>query len=858
MVETRSRTRRTSKGVAQVVRNAKTPVVRVAKKGARLVRLATGYERCPDRPHTVDCSLVDAAPGQAERCVTDEADCRRPHRLVTTYDYSRPGKWKPTDRQRDLQRKQQAAEGAVAQGGKLLKVGAKAGARAVVAEAAGATSAVVSGVVGGARLVDKSARATWRFGKRQVARSAYFYEQYSQILEADVALPDESNAVWSKPKEATALLQQYLAQHYELPAKSRSSSKSSYGRTIVKPDGRRKSEKTKPVSGDSERDPLVGRPKCHEPPTKTLDEWQRAVGVPALRVQELLVVASTGTGKSIVWARAARIWYEKGLRIVVLVNDQAQAQSQFQELVSSPSWHDLACDGALDKLVSVGEKHKTKPILLLTYTQAGNMVQDFRTKKPFATSDLDGTAIVMDEVHELATPENAKGWADSMRAVVAWLALRRYAKLLGLTATPLVSIPTFVALLAQFTPKNMTPLATKDLDVHTDAPSAEQVACGVGGRQTLEASLRDKLEGLQVFYYSADRDAVDFATFNPPEVLEVDVPIVGADTFSVERKGGWKATTLEHHTRLDKIVDAAAPVVWQRLDVKRKALVFMSTKGMAVNMHRQLGELNKKASHFRLLLLTGDEKAGGVDGIKRAFGAAAPNAVLVTHLKFATGHTFDDTSAPARLGVRLIVSVQLRALKAVLQMEGRARRRMSHAGYAADERDIERVTLIPRANVKISGNTSAVGRRSQDRPKCAGKKKAECLEGCTWVTGTGCKAVASEAKQAAAAAQDVAPATASAVSVRRTCEHVFAEAVEAERGVYEAILRALYLVSYGRDAFWNLRPSFVESGRAGAPEDPTRAQKIGALLRAGARRAGAMGRAGWRAAWYDPDAAATK
>ena len=907
MVSTRSRRPPPPPTAAQKAQRA---AARAAKKTARR---ATGYaERCPDEPHTIDCSLDDEALAeQRERCVTRAADCRRPHRLVTTYDYSRPGQWQAAERDARLARRRQQAGDAAAASAKLLKVGVKAGARAAVSEAKGAVGAVATAVRAGARLTDKSVRAAWRFGKRNlVQRPVYFYEQYSKILEADVALPDEGHAVWTRPKEATQLLQAFLAQRYELPAKYRSS--------------------------------------CATPPAKTLDLWQDAVGVPALRVKELLVVADTGTGKSIVWARAARIWFEKGLRIVVLVNDQQQAKSQYEELRTSPSWHDLACTGSFDKLVSVGEWHKTKPVLLLTYVQAGNKVQDYRTKKPFATSELDGTAIVMDEVHELATPENAKGWADSMRAVVAYLKKRRYAKLLGLTATPLVTVPTFLTLLAQFTPSTMAPVQLADLGLATDAASDEQKACGVGGRQTVAKGLRDKFDGAQVFYYSADRDAIDFAAFKPPEMLTVDVPVSGVDTFSVARKGGWKATALEHHTRLGKIVDAAAPVVWDRLDPKRKALIFMSTKGMAKSLHAALAKKNAAASKFRLMLLTDDESAAGVKRLKKEFGAAAPNAVLVTHLKFATGHTFDDTDAPARLGARLILSVQMRTLKAVIQMEGRARRRKMHDAYAAADRDIERVTILPRAVM--------TGPRYKGSRSCSGRKKAECADGCAWTKGKGCtkeeraaaqdveappaeqslekrlqkrhanglttsdmmavlKALWSEAKvdpkyelgalappgwsdpEAMKAVErgfvdtfrgrevkvDFHKVTAAALradnysafqaygiekarkimpkiegaakvvddAVRRTCEQVFAESVKAERDRYEAILRALYLVSYGRDAFWNLRPSFVETGRAGAPEEPTRTQRVLTLLQAGARRAKAMGVAGWRAAWYD-------
>ena len=104
----------------------------------RVARLATGYgERCLSPPHTVDCSLVDGAlRAQRERCVKDERDCRVPHKLVTTYDYSRQGVWRVREREERL-----AAAGRKA--ARIARAGARGGARAAAGEAA-----AVAGVVG--------------------------------------------------------------------------------------------------------------------------------------------------------------------------------------------------------------------------------------------------------------------------------------------------------------------------------------------------------------------------------------------------------------------------------------------------------------------------------------------------------------------------------------------------------------------------------------------------------------------------------------------------------------------------------------------------------------------------------------
>jgi hypothetical protein len=149
-------------------------------------------------------------------------------------------------------------------------------------------------------------------------------------------------------------------------------------------------------------------------------------------------------------------------------------------------------------------------------------------------------------------------------------------------------------------------------------------------------------------------------------------------------------------------------VAWEELDPARKTLIFMSTKGMAKSMHAALSALDgAKAPAYSLLLLTDDLSSRETAAMKARFGAAPPSTVLVTHLKFATGHTFDSSSSPANLGARKIISVQMRTLKAVIQMDGRARRREIHSSYPSNQRDIERVVLLPRAVVEEAGNPKA-------------------------------------------------------------------------------------------------------------------------------------------------------
>jgi hypothetical protein len=572
-------------------------------------------------------------------------------------------------------------------------------------------------------------------------------------MQAHRALPRASDPLWRDARRATDLLQEAICQHFRLPS-------------------------TASCAPPSYR----GRPPCDAAPA--LDPWQLAAAVPCLRRRELLAVADTGTGKSFLWATVARVMHERQMRVVVLVKDQAAAHSQFDEMLKSPAWHDLACTGALHAMTSIGNPRRAKPVNFLTYVQAGNVV---RRGGDAGLATLDGTAILMDEVHELATPEEAGAWAESLRVLSDYLTRRAYGFLLGLTATPLVDFESFVALLAQFAPRGMDPPTLAHLGLEEVAGSADEGACKVRARRVAPAAaLADVFKGLSVVYYSADRDADDFPTLRPPRVEEVDLVAAGKDTLSVARTD-WSDRKLDSWPRLAQIVDAAEGAVFRTLDPRRKAAVFLTSRGMATRMHDRL-RARDGAGRFEFVLLTDDLTQKQVAARKAAFGRAGGNAVLVTHLAFATGHTFDDPREPQGRGIRLLLSVQLRTLKGAIQLAGRARRRRSHAGYPPAEREVEHVVFLPRVRFTPSAPRS---------PGCAGKKRADCGAPCAWRPGKGCAA-------------DVVPAGVPAEEVRRTCEAVFREHVARERANYEAVLGALYRVSYTSRAFWGRRPAFVE------------------------------------------------
>lgn len=835
-----------------------------------------------------------------------------------------------------------------------------------------------------ARLV---ASTSARLGKKALQSGKYFWQQYSDLVKAHMDLPGEDDPVWTRPKDAAELMRTYL-------------------------DAEAKRSKTSPKPD---------RPKIANCsiPQNTHDPWQRMVAKTTLHAREMLVIADPGTGKSFMWAKVARDWFDVGQDIVVIVPDPKQIRNQFGEMMTSPAWYDKACSGELGswdagqnayvpgKLVRLGERQKDakvkRRIMFLTYSQAGLATKEGK-------GELDGKVHILDEVHTLF--DKLSGQFSKERGLYReYLATRKYGRFLGMTATPIAgSMDEFVDLLNLVKPEQMKPLTVADLGLVTQSRTSEQEACNAPSRRLVSTSPRQLLDGLQLFYYSADRDHDKFPTFKKPEVLDVDVPIRGADTFSAGKKGGAPGRTGNYSwQRLYKIVDHAAPIVWDRLDAKRKTLVFMYTRGMAKRMHEELTKRNKKDSKFTLMLLTDESKE--LMKITSEFGAAPPNTVLVTHVKFATGHTFDDKNKPARLGARLIISVQLATLAAVIQMEGRLRRRFSHDSYPAAERDIERVTVIPRAVVERKTEKTrkkALAKQTQrqnaERKKAtvrkeqkAAKKKADMevetakakeerktrttrsetdagpaeskrsatqdakendgtkngkqdgtkdgkrdeaaadkltrskcrntlsastsrpLQGPVVVLEDGfcydrndCVKVMEEsrhykrdprhlfslrplyakevaqvrllASQAepqatsatpstaapstaatstaatkdtnadkdtlgvpaatpkddadhladAMAALDVVDADATPLDVRRTCERVFHENVEAERAVYESIMGALFWASYGRYALWDKRPNFVadeQGGHGKTQEERTRFQKAQAMLK---------------------------
>lgn len=641
-------------------------------------------------------------------------------------------------------------------------------------------------------------------------RMGSFFKVWAMLMQAKKQLARASD-VFTKngsPQKATATIREVIKLVGSPYAKTDDSS-TTYGNS-----------KSKPKASVKDVDPVP----CSTAP-KELDAWQKACAIPALAAnlpdsvrKQMLLVADTGTGKSFAWSLIARTFYDAGIQLVVVVKNQYQ---QFSEMAKSPAWHDMACtDGSgrseLQRVTTIG-RSPLRPIMILSYVQAGNVIKNGGSKGDLTT--LDGTAVLMDEIHELANPESAGSWADSLRQIQPYFLKEKpaYHFLLGATATPLIDPESFVKLMGMFTPANMTKLKLADLELKdamgTDTQASERVSCGVKAQSvaSMEVLVR-KMQGLPVFYYSADRDDDNFPSFRDLKVLTVTIKQNAKSADASVMRAGWNKpvkmpidTKLDHSSRLQQIVaNAAEPVFDMLVAHPKKTAIFMTTKGMANSMLDQLKKKDmarKSKEPFEFFVITDDLPGRTISEVKAKFGAAGPRAVLVSHQVFGQEHTFDSERSPAHKGIRRLVSVQMKTLARTMQMEGRARRRMSHAAYPKDERDVERVVIIPQYEGGPKTKTSKPAKKDAG-PNCNGLKKAECVatSGCEY--SKRCKKAGTDA----AAADDVVAESVPKVDIRRSCEAVFLDLVAQERVNYQRIMSALFEISYGRDAFWKRRP----------------------------------------------------
>ena len=413
---------------------------------------------------------------------------------------------------------------------------------------------------------------------------------------------------------------------------------------------------------------------CEMSGSITYQPWQIAASIPIERVKQFLIVASTGTGKSLVWTKIAFSMVNQKLNVIVLNKDQSAAGGQLQELKKSPDWANIN----IDKIISIGVSPlvSEKKVIFCTYAQAGNAY--LKDPECFKNS-----CIVIDEIHELANPKDFLAWGKSVEVVVDCLNKRKYAKLIGLTATPLVNISSWLNLMNMFRNEQDPPFTSDFISIEKNEESLEQKNCSLTQGSTIK--LQGPLRGVQMCMYSSERDEIAFAKYDSIEYVYFNVSDPGA-----LRKQKWTKNSLQHWIRLKHISAKMLPHLIK--NINSKALVFLSTKFMAKEIYN--GLKNSPDFEKKLILLTDDDTINKQNKKKAEFAHADNETTLVTHMVFAQSHTF-ESKPPQKRGAREIHSVMLPTNKEMLQLRGRAWRFCSHYNYPVEDRTINQFIYIP-------------------------------------------------------------------------------------------------------------------------------------------------------------------
>lgn len=358
-------------------------------------------------------------------------------------------------------------------------------------------------------------------------------DEFRAILEVEQELPPRDDPIWRDPIRTMALFHSYLGNRFPIDEAEKE-------RSCVKQTGE-------------------------------IDAWQYVAFLPLLRVNELFVIAPTGSGKSWIMSQAATLFCtqeylrKQGARlqisldrpprfvVYVIRGDKAKNQ-QAVEIVKNPAFQKMAslhfteADLALFKEHQGGGRQafKNNPVVdadynakkgihkivtFITYAQAGNVLKN-------DAHAFDNALLVVDEIHELQTAVEASGprWAPSVRRFEEFLNKRMEkpiatrGMLLGLTATPFKSKEGFVRLMNYFCPEGIRPLEAEEFELDgipegIDLELAEDIAfCGYNLNNVLREIPITRFIGFRVAFYSIDLDENIYASWvGPPQEWRVAV-----------------------------------------------------------------------------------------------------------------------------------------------------------------------------------------------------------------------------------------------------------------------------------------------------------------------------------------------
>lgn len=541
--------------------------------------------------------------------------------------------------------------------------------------------------------------------RRVDSRRVRFQQLLREIELAKEALPPPEDPVWAVPHVASALLREFMS----------------------------KSINTLDVDENREYDPSAKTP---------LDTWQHAAIIPLLRRREELIIAPAGSGKSLVCAHimqhflSAHVRGDPGHadRIVLAVHNQAAKFNQFVEITRSAAFQDglravMSASAFALMVADIGNEANRhpyislewsrKPINIVTFVQLGNLLVRGGADMRASVRGMAGHLIILDEIHQLANPEDARSWAQSVHSLNRALDLRaelpydeRFV-LVGMTATPPVdSLPAMEKLLGWFSPPGLkAPFRAAELEgesgpgkwppVPPPTPETLRLCDMLGTPIDGRPVPLTRFAGVSIYAYSAARNRTRYASWNSPSPLVLLVPTNYEATVQAKNKGkdpGWRINMLTHWTRAGKLTAAYAAAVLPLLRADVKKTLVMLDGNTACRVFTDVLATQAPGEFELIRLSTKDkDKAAVVESAKHAFDAGGPNAILVADRRtYGTGHSFwsGDEEKRKHRGARRILYTPGKTAADLTQVEGRANRRLTHVGYDRELRNIDRIILV--------------------------------------------------------------------------------------------------------------------------------------------------------------------
>lgn len=588
-----------------------------------------------------------------------------------------------------------------------------------------------------------------------------------------VTMPPLEDEVWRDPVKKMELLQAHLFERYAYAA-------------AVHEDGPRICRELKS--------------------SKKLQAFQMAASEPLKYVDNMLVISSTGSGKSALWTSVARSIHDRMVRghvclkITIIVKSNTLRQEQYAELVKSPAWADISPGSASlaegydptgeekvkfhhwKKYVAHNDDRSTRAIRFLTFHQAGNCIRKASPERPA----LDNNAILVDEIHTLADPVSG---ASAVSDLFNWLEERKYYKLVGLTATPFVTMSKFVDLLRLFQPEGAKPLTESQMSELFPAMSAIQQNPTMEERDMLEGAescditmdglripidgadikLYERLRGYNIYMYSTDRDCDVY-------------PIVHADTercFFVRAPDGkddkmqtvrwdnkpWTKNSLRHPYRSRAIAVQLAKDLGKHLltggALGKKGLVMLTMPSQVDPFVQTLLQQHPDVDNkYDIMPLWNSTNAQRAAGTLAEFNSSPVGKDDLPRLLIADARTWG--TGINMLGVRQCHRLPAGTLKEDVQIRGRIRRFCGHDQYQdVQEWRVEMYLWIPESERATPGDASG-----------------------------------------------------------RSCEQVMVRVIRQAQKFEESLYRALFMASFGRMAFWERRPIFIDEPKVPGREIP--------------------------------------